>query len=478
MKTRRRTDISSSTDLPSLQPLHHIDYAIVLYYIYYTPEQLSNSSSAKEEQNWQRNTCQHYKLTGRLRIAASEGLNGVVSGSMIELRSYVQDLIDRFDLVANSKEETDCVPITLHSGYSIPNVRTGCSIHFCALRTDMSVQEQLFDTLSVRITNQVVSLWNSMEDLPLQTDSKARDEDCPKQQQRSKALRSRSKITPLPMTAASGEDPAEKSNTDDGTSSSRLLSSIKQAVQQQSNSAPNYLTPTEWNKHLTQPNQNINSNIVLLDCRNVYESTIGHFVTPRAKTLLTNTRQCTDLPAVLCEHAEALSQASAIYAYCTGGVRCERIVQVVEAVVDNANMNEDRPIVYQLHGGIQRYLHEQQDDNDSLNLFHGRNFVFDPRRVDPATGSSSTTTTVGHCVVCSNPWSSYEHVSTTNTTTTATLRTRCYACRMLVLVCDTCYPHRVICWGDENDHNTTRQPVFCGGTKCWGGVGGPPVEWV
>ena len=78
--------------------------------------------------------------------------------------------------------------------------------------------------------------------------------------------------------------------------------------------------------------------------------------------------------------------------------------------------------VYQLSGGIHRYL-EQIPAQESL--FKGKNFVFDVR------GSMSNhimreEEKVGTCVLCSSSHDEYRN------------EYRCHSCRTLLLVCQSC----------------------------------------
>lgn len=50
----------------------------------------------------------------------------------------------------------------------------------------------------------------------------------------------------------------------------------------------------------------LKNQVVLLDARNVYETRIGKFQTPNAKTLDPEIRQYSDLPLWIDEHSEQL----------------------------------------------------------------------------------------------------------------------------------------------------------------------------
>eukprot|EP00966_Prymnesium_polylepis_P178399 4131711-Prymnesium_polylepis.1 len=99
--------------------------------------------------------------------------------------------------------------------------------------------------------------------------------------------------------------------------------------------------------------------------------------------------------------------------YCTGGVRCEAASAYLRRKGGDALGG-----VYQLNGGIERYL----EAHEGGGYFRGKNHVFDKRRsVGPPAAE-----VVGRCFVCSAPTDDYSSQS------------RCCHCRLLLLVCDGC----------------------------------------
>ncbi|GLC50616.1 hypothetical protein PLESTB_000399800 [Pleodorina starrii] len=158
--------------------------------------------------------------------------------------------------------------------------------------------------------------------------------------------------------------------------------------------------------------------VVLLDARNIYETRIGHFnAGPSVSLLDPRTRCFSDLPAWMDAHEELLRNRTVLM-YCTGGVRCERA---------SAYLREKGPDfsrVFQLSGGIQRYLERFPDGG----FFRGKNFLYDdriavgPEDVQPASPGA----VVGRCLQCGCAWDDYG------------ARLRCGRCRLLVLVCDRC----------------------------------------
>ncbi|KNA15046.1 hypothetical protein SOVF_101800 isoform B [Spinacia oleracea] len=154
--------------------------------------------------------------------------------------------------------------------------------------------------------------------------------------------------------------------------------------------------------------------LVLLDARNLYETRIGKFESPEVETLDPVTRQYSDLPAWIDSNAEKL-RGNCVLMYCTGGIRCE----MASAYIRSKGAGFEN--VFQLFGGIQRYLEQFPDGG----FFKGKNFVYDPRI---SVGSSSKHI-LGKCLLCGTTFDDYSS------------RCRCAFCRMLVLVCNDCKKH-------------------------------------
>ena len=195
--------------------------------------------------------------------------------------------------------------------------------------------------------------------------------------------------------------------------------------------------------------------------------------------------------------------------YSSGGVRCERAGSYLRALSESNSGawqgKEQTKGIYQLQGGIQKYLEsygeeeqellakqdddaneEEEDtiDNQSAEmkcLYRGKNFVFDPRRTDPIIGngitgkseaaaSSATKCIVGKCIICSCPHDDYDNGHAPCEEKEA----RCCRCRVLVLVCNDCRK-KVHSWGEEaksrvdvDDEVTMKTDLFCGkgGAEC------------
>ncbi|XP_057811549.1 rhodanese-like domain-containing protein 6 [Salvia miltiorrhiza] len=154
-----------------------------------------------------------------------------------------------------------------------------------------------------------------------------------------------------------------------------------------------------------------NKELILLDARNLYETRIGKFHAPDIKTLDPAIRQYSDLPSWIDDNSEQL-WGNNILMYCTGGIRCE----MASAYIRSKGAGFEN--VFQLYGGIQRYMEQFPDGG----FFKGKNFVFDHR----VSVGSLDPIMLGTCLLCGVSFDNY------------TSRCRCTHCRMLVLVCDHC----------------------------------------
>lgn len=138
-----------------------------------------------------------------------------------------------------------------------------------------------------------------------------------------------------------------------------------------------YLSPAEWRNRLIN-----DPNAIVLDTRNVYETRIGMFekaVDPEIDTFIEFTEYL--------EHS-GLPRDRPMLIYCTGGIRCEKAAPLMQ----QAGFKE----IYQLHGGILKFLEEFPDD-----AFRGECFVFDDRvALDQKLKPSQR---YGFCPHCGSP---------------------------------------------------------------------------
>lgn len=102
--------------------------------------------------------------------------------------------------------------------------------------------------------------------------------------------------------------------------------------------------------------------LVILDCRNSYETCIGTF----KGAIRPKTRYFREFPQWVDDNI-ALFKNKQVLMDCTGGIRCER----ASAYLKQKGIAKQ---VYQIEGGIHRYVEKYPDG-----FFRGKNYVFDRR---------------------------------------------------------------------------------------------------
>jgi UPF0176 protein len=117
----------------------------------------------------------------------------------------------------------------------------------------------------------------------------------------------------------------------------------------------NHLSPAKWKQMVEK-----NSQVVLLDIRNRFESDAGRF----SNALVCDIEHFRDLPKFT-ERLHGLKDKT-ILMYCTGGIRCEKASTLLK--------RKGFRNVFQLHGGIAAYQEEFGNEH-----WEGECFVFDQR---------------------------------------------------------------------------------------------------
>ena len=117
------------------------------------------------------------------------------------------------------------------------------------------------------------------------------------------------------------------------------------------------VSPAEWNEIISD------EDVYVLDTRNEYEVEFGTF----AGAVDPKTRKFSDLPQFVAENLDPAKHRR-VAMFCTGGIRCEKFAPYMKGL----GFEE----VYQLEGGILRYLEEVPADES---LWQGECFVFDGR---------------------------------------------------------------------------------------------------
>jgi predicted sulfurtransferase len=191
---------------------------------------------------------------------------------------------------------------------------------------------------------------------------------------------------------------------------------------------------------------------VVIDVRNHYEAVIGRFdgqqqehkaphekgkeeegtAKETATYLDPRMRKSTDFPKWLARpETQAKLQNKTVLMYCTGGVRCEKASAYM-----NSQMGESVKGIYQLQGGVERYLKQFPDGGH----WRGKNFVFDKREAVSAENPDGdggvvrkeaakkkvVDTAEAKCCICDKDWHRYIG------------KKKCRMCGVPVLMCDGC----------------------------------------
>ncbi|KAH8687705.1 hypothetical protein BGZ60DRAFT_364078 [Tricladium varicosporioides] len=177
------------------------------------------------------------------------------------------------------------------------------------------------------------------------------------------------------------------------------------------------------------------SNILLVDTRNHYESRIGYFINPKTRepALRPLIRRFSQWPQYVREYmarpesnqtGQTSQEGRQIITFCTGGIRCEKGARYMEEKM--TKRPGDR--VCTLKGGIANYITWMDEEiskgrklpEDSL--FKGRNYVFDARG---SIGLEGTTEPVSKCHECSAPSARLS-------------KCRSKGCHLVLVICQTC----------------------------------------
>jgi predicted sulfurtransferase len=325
---------------------------IILYYCYppisIPPNQLESHAS------FHKTTCHQLNLGGRIRVS-SEGINGVLSGQLEKLRMYDAEFRRELMRILYPDHPYCCRDIHTSVGEEEEDpTKEWLDMKYCHLRKDIPIKQQLFDSLSVKITKEVVSL---IEPTSISSSSgsekkgRARCRQRRKQRRREKQRCEILKDDIIKEVLDVGElqvedcedatDPTINDNpfneaTTETYQKAELTSTTRQkdnidriecgtAVQIQNwekHTPAVHLSPSEWNEKLLQYSKEKamhSEDVILLDTRNVYETRIGHFAVPQLPTFFPNTRKFSSLPQALnTEEAASALAGKQVFMYCTG----------------------------------------------------------------------------------------------------------------------------------------------------------------
>lgn len=165
-----------------------------------------------------------------------------------------------------------------------------------------------------------------------------------------------------------------------------------------------HLAPAELKKWIKN-----GEDFEIIDMRNDYEYAVGHFKNAHASGM----RSFKDLPKVAMRYAEIKNKK--VLTVCTAGVRCEKASAYLKA--------QGFKEVYQLHGGIHRYMEKYPGED-----FLGTLYTFDGRVTMDFGGEREV---IGTCAHCGNKTERYADCAN-------------QMCGNHFLACDNCR--------DEHDH--------------------------
>lgn len=133
-----------------------------------------------------------------------------------------------------------------------------------------------------------------------------------------------------------------------------------------------------------------NKPLVILDTRNQYEVRLGKF----KNAIQLNIDHFREFPQSTQKLTSDFKNQT-IVTYCTGGIRCEKAALYL--------LDQGFQKVYQLQGGILKYLEHYQDSH-----FEGECFVFDKRTAVNCALEPSPTL---QCLACRQPVTAFEQAS-------------------------------------------------------------------
>jgi len=157
-----------------------------------------------------------------------------------------------------------------------------------------------------------------------------------------------------------------------------------------------------------------NKEVVLIDGRNSREAAIGKF----KDAIVLDVNHTRDMPHEIANPKYETLKDKTVVTYCTGGIRCEVLTKLM--------IDEGYKDVYQLDGGIVRYLDTYKDDG----LWEGSLFVFDDRM---SIDASEHTKVIGSCNICKAK--TKEYINCANK-----------ACNELILACSNCQTQTSLCF--------------------------------
>lgn len=163
-----------------------------------------------------------------------------------------------------------------------------------------------------------------------------------------------------------------------------------------------HVSPHKWAEMLENE-----KDVLLLDVRNNYETTVGHF----ENAVLPPLEKFRDFPSYVDDLKQKVDPKTKVMMYCTGGIRCE----VFSALMKKKGFSE----VYQLDGGIINYGLKEGSKH-----WRGKLFVFDDRLACSIDGKEESP--ISKCLHCHLPSDTYYNCANMD-------------CNELFLCCHSCH---------------------------------------
>lgn len=149
-------------------------------------------------------------------------------------------------------------------------------------------------------------------------------------------------------------------------------------------------------------------NTVIIDVRNQYESTLGHFNPPKdgAQLIDPKMRNSNEFPGWLnAPETRKQLQGKKVMMYCTGGIRCERATALLNELTEVDNTFDTKG-VFMIRGGIERYIKTFPEGGH----WKGKNYTFDRRFVQVPEKKATEKLDAdieSKCCLCARPWDQY-----------------------------------------------------------------------
>jgi UPF0176 protein len=159
-------------------------------------------------------------------------------------------------------------------------------------------------------------------------------------------------------------------------------------------------------------------NLIVIDARNRYEWQVGKFrnsITPEIENFR-------DIPKFLKKIKNKVKGKKVVFA-CTSGIRCEKLTAYAKSIGYKGD-------IYQLEGGMQRYLEKYPSSN-----FEGALYVFDDR-ITITYDNSPDRKIISICEYCHEPCDSIKNCFNAK-------------CNKRMIICDDCFKKQQGCCSEE-----------------------------